>query len=420
MCALFLYSFNKISQLSHIRLVAFKSGHATFDVYTRGFMFDVGQVIRGKVEKLVFGGKGLIRHEGWVIFVPDVVAHEVVDVTITAKKKSYFEGQLSSVIEASPLRTIAPCPYFGHCGGCQLQHMVYSEQLKVKKEWLIDALARTAGISINFPVEVTAAKKEWAYRQKVILHGPECGFYARDNTTIIPIERCLIFSDKDFDDVRTAVQQETNPIKITVMKDEDNNRTIIVDDKVLKSKNVFEYSVDDLRIFYSPKVFVQNDPHQALQIYKDVLENVQDGPILDLYCGHGVMTLMAAKRGHKVLGIELSFEAIACAKKSAKANGLDAEFQAKPCEKIKNEDAKKYDQWIVNPPRTGLSEKMMEIIFSHKPKRLVYISCMPSTLARDCKGLYKEGYVIEKAQVYDMFAETTHLETVVYFNLTNF
>ena len=383
-------------------------------------MFDIGQVIRGTVEKLVFGGKGLIRHEGWVIFVPDVVAHEVVDVTITAKKKSYFEGQLSSVIEASPLRTIAPCPYFGSCGGCQLQHIVYSEQLKVKKEWLIDALERTAGISIDFPVDVKAAKKEWAYRQKVILHGPECGFYARDNTTIIPIERCLIFSDKGFDDVRALVQKEANnPIKITVMKDEDNNQSIMVDGKLLQSKKVFEYMVDDLRIFYSPKVFMQNDPHQALQIYQDVLENIQKGPILDLYCGHGVMTLMAAKRGHKVLGIELDSEAITLAKKSAKANGLDAEFQAKPCEKIKDEDAKNYDQWIVNPPRTGLSTKMMQIIFGHKPKRLVYISCMPSTLARDCKALYKEGYVIEKTQVYDMFAETTHLETVVYFKVGN-
>ena len=117
-------------------------------------MFEIGQKVRGRVEKLVFGGKGLMRHEGWVVFVADVVAGEEVDVAITEKKKSYFEAKLLSVVVPSPLRVIPPCPYFGTCGGCQLQHVAYEEQLSVKKEWLIDAFGRSAKIEINFPLQL--------------------------------------------------------------------------------------------------------------------------------------------------------------------------------------------------------------------------------------------------------------------------
>ena len=92
-----------------------------------------------------------------------------------------------------------------------------------------------------------------------------------------------------------------------------------------------------------------------------------------------------------------------------------AEFQAKPCEQLAKRDILAFDQWIVNPPRTGLPEKVVETIMRQKPKRVVYISCNPSTLARDTKAFYENGYRITKGQVYDMFAETTHLESVLYF-----
>ena len=265
-------------------------------------MIEIGQNIRGVVEKLVFGGKGLIRHEGWVIFVADVVAGEEVTVVITQKKKSYFEASLVQVEKPSPARVTAPCPYFGNCGGCQLQHIAYDEQLETKKEWLIDALSRGAKIAIDFPIGATAAKQQWGYRRKVILHGEECGFFARDNSTIIPIERCLIFSDKGFDDVRQLVKkQPTPPTRITVMRNDEDDRAIMLDDKT--SHEVLERNVLGLRIFYSPGVFVQNDPDQALQIYQDVLENMLPGPILDLYCGIGVFAQLAAQMAIKYLGL---------------------------------------------------------------------------------------------------------------------
>ncbi len=375
-------------------------------------MFQIGERLRARVEKLVFGGKGLIRHEGWVIFVADVVPGEVVEVEITAKKKSYFEAALQEVIEASPNRVIPPCPYFGTCGGCQLQHIAYDAQVSIKKEWLVDALERAFKSKLDFPVDVTPAKKEWAYRQKVTLHGPECGFYARDNATILPIERCLIFSEKSFDDVRSLATKETT--KSIVMRNEQEARAIVVDNKICLNQDIFERQIEGLQIFFSPTVFIQNNPEMALQIYKDVLGALSSGPVLDLYCGVGVLSLLAAKEGKKVVGVELDAEAIKLAKQSAKANSItSATFYAMPCEKIEKLALKEYENWIVNPPRTGLSEKVIQIIAKNRPKELVYISCMPATLARDLKMICEAGYTIKRAHVYDMFAETCHLETVV-------
>ncbi len=359
----------------------------------------VGDRLRARVEKLVFGGKGLIRHEGWVIFVADVIAGELVEVALTAKKKSYFEANLLSVIEPSKYRVEPLCPYFGSCGGCQLQHMAYSEQLRVKREWLIDQLKLPKEIEVG----ITPSSKEWFYRRKVVLHGKECGFYARDNKTIIPIERCLIFSERGFGEIRAKAHSD----RVTVLRDDDDSFSV--------TAGVQQREIEGLQIFYTSSVFTQNNPEQALQIYKDVREYLTTQPTIELYSGIGIFSLLASQKVEKVLGVELNKEAVALAKKSQKANGIEnATFLAKPCEKLTDNECSGYKQWIVNPPRTGLTDTVREFICRHKPDTLIYISCNPATLARDYKTLEASGYTIKKGQVYDMFAQTSHLETVVY------
>jgi len=363
-------------------------------------MIHIGDRIRCTVEKLVFGGQGLIRHQGWVIFVPDVAEGEEVEVEIVAKKKSYFVGSLCQVIVPSPKRKTPPCPYFGTCGGCQLQHLAYEEQLRLKVEWLKEVLSKIAKIALDFPIVAEAAKKAWSYRRKITLHGPDGGFYARDNRTIIEIKRCLIFSENEL--------PRTKKNKLVVMRDEADN--FIFDSDEMLTRNV-----EGLSIFYNTQVFVQNDPSQALQIYRDVLDTIDTGPILDLYCGVGILSLLAASRGHKVLGVEWNKKAIQFAKMSAEENALNgAQFEAMACEEIEKLPIEKYPFWILNPPRTGLSPEVAKIVVEKAPVRLVYISCMPSTLARDVRILYDHGYRIERAKVYDMFAQTTHLETVLF------
>lgn len=366
-------------------------------------MVEIGKKISATIEKLVFGGKGLIRHQGWVIFVEDVAAGEEVEVEITAKKKSYFEAKLLRILKKSPLRVTPPCPYYGTCGGCQLQHLDYDEQLRLKQEWLKESLQSIAKIPLDFPLAITPAKQKWGYRRKVILHGQKCGFYARDNTTIVPIKRCLLFSEKNFE-----CMPHVKNNKLVVMRDE-------MHQFFYSSQDVLCREIEGLSVYYNTEVFVQNDPEQSLQIYLDILSEIQEKAILDLYCGVGIFALLAAKRGHTVLGVELSTKAIQFAKQSAQKNKLyQASFEAMPCEQISRLAVENYPVWIVNPPRTGLSPEVTQIVTQKKPNRLIYISCMPTTLARDVKVLYEHGYQIEEGRVYDMFSQTTHLETVVY------
>lgn len=406
-------------------------------------MIEIGDTISATVEKLTYGGQGLIRHEGWVIFVEDVVPDEEVEVVITAKKKSYFHANLKRIIRPSKFRKEPKCRYFGTCGGCQIQHLQYDEQLRQKSEWLKESLERLAKVPVDFPLRIVGAKKEFGYRQKIILHGSKGGYIARDNTTLLEIESCPIFSERSLWHVRKILEAcaitETTECDTTILRDEQdvfyfslffNPKLPKNADKIIaKFPNLWLSDCtrslgpteplsriqDGVKVYYNPQVFVQNDPDQSLDMYRDILDTITEGPILDLYCGIGSISLLAAKRGLEAHGVEVNPLAIDFAKRSAEENGLTgACFTACASEEIeKIVEKRKFPVWIVNPPRTGLSEKMVKLILKSKPSRLIYISCKPPTLARDISILYKQGYKIEQGTVYDMFAQTTHLETVL-------
>ncbi|MDB6081587.1 MAG: putative methyl transferase [Chlamydiia bacterium] len=419
-------------------------------------MLQIGQQIRTNVEKLVFQGKGLIRYEGWVIFVDDVAPSEEVVIQITAKKKSYFVGKLIEVVTPSPLRVVPLCPYFGTCGGCQLQHINYSAQIGVKQEWLQEALSHKVALSSQ--LTVLPAEKEWAYRRKVTLHFIwleeekrfQLGYYTKDNTTLLEIAVCPIFASLDDTIIVTArnflstlqgsVRMEGS---LTILKM--NGRYLLrffftpnlpknaksalheapqdIDiwmesPKVKMGIDKSEFLVDalGLKVYISPRVFLQNYPEQSLELYKKVMELVQEASsILDLYCGVGILTLLLAKEGRPVLGIESNKESIRLAKMSALVNGIESvRFMDEPVEKVLGPHlkTKKYQSWIVNPPREGMSKEMVALVLEFRPQQIVYVSCMPATLARDL-ALLQEVYLVDQGIAYDMFPQTTHLETVV-------
>ena len=419
---------------------------------------EIGKTLRGTVEKLIFGGSGLIRHEGWVIFVPDVVVGEEVEVVLLEKKKSYFLAGLVQVIKKSALRIVPHCPYFGTCGGCQLQHLQYEEHLRLKEEWLEDAFERIAKISLRekivCKIACISANSQWGYRRKITLHvrKGQVGYFKRDNHTLLEISSCPLFASDPgfFGEIREVLSwfdgKEAIDAEIAVLRSStgkvslrfcfttplpENAQTVYArakatflnwdhlwfeDSKSPANENFLEEVVEGLTIFSSPRVFIQNYPEQSMQIYNDVLAQLNDSePVLDLYSGIGILSLLIARSGKKVLGVELNQESVLLAKKSASINGLDdATFLSSFAEDIDRiKGLSRYKTWIINPPRTGLSPKVAQIILKFKPKRVIYISCMPPTLARDVKLLCDDKYTLEKISAYDMFPQTTHLETVV-------
>jgi 23S rRNA (uracil1939-C5)-methyltransferase len=359
-----------------------------------------GEYTQGTVEKVIFGGYGLIRKGLWVILVSDVAPGEEVEVQIVENKKSYSIARLVRLIRPSPFRVQPRCPYFGTCGGCQLQHLQYEEQLRLKASWLKEALERIGKLHISQDIVCKPALAKWAYRQRVVLHVQDgkIGFFARDNKTVVDIKSCPIFAKKSFE------RCDRSQKRLVVCSNA--SRTI---------------DIEGLRIAYSDHVFVQNSPHSFLQIYKDVLEIAGDpldgnGKLLDLYSGIGIFSLLAARKGWQVFSVEASKKAVQLHKENMRVNAIDTiRVVSALVEDVERlvDDLQSYQIWLVNPPRTGLSQQVIQTIISQAPKQLIYISCMPSTLARDVKKLSEAGYELHVIKAYDMFPQTTHLEAVV-------
>lgn len=420
------------------------------------------QLIQGIVQRIAFGGNGIIRKDGLVIFVPFTAIGDEVEVRIIKKKKNYAEGQLNKIIHPGSHRVIPLCPYFGHCGGCQLQHLNYAAQLDYKKQSIQDALQRIGNIEIPLPITIVSADPQWHYRRyiQLTLHpfqeGYEMGYIAVDHRSLVPISECVIFLEKDstlFQQLKELTHKlkrmDSEPARLTVLKNNDNSyildfhfektfpsNAMMVFEKFLTSySNIkgisirstskketignieIQFSVDHLNFHLTPGAFVQNHFEQSISIYHSILEELEKAEvkrILDLYCGIGVLTILAAAKGFSMKGIENNPLAIELARANTNSNHVNVPFICanveKVLEKILNEE--KPEAVVINPPRTGIDPKVIKALTLHPMKKLIYVSCMPSTLARDLKEL-SAIYEIERCTAFDMFPQTAHVETLV-------
>jgi 23S rRNA (uracil1939-C5)-methyltransferase len=426
----------------------------------------VGQKITGTVEKLVFGGAGLIRHNGFVIFVPDVIPKETVVVEITSIKRRYAEGILISVEKPSEKRIPPLCPYSGRCGGCQLQHIDPQCHPSFKKEWLHTALYHgSQSTTVDFDIVATSSVYGW--RRKITLHALwknrqwVFGFFAKDNESILPISWCPLFFSDDEKSIIGEINQALHLIPGTSSAQIDvtlfrlptkkiclvATSTIPISQKVksllirafkrfscvqsfsIRSPNTrydsgsTECTFTALRAkwHYSIDAFIQNHPTLSEVLWGDII-NIIDATnskqtVLDLYSGIGVTAISLAKQGHCVTAVELSEAAVQAAQRSAKEILGDDQkrvsFVQSSVEDFLLRVEQTGDFLIVNPPRTGLSKSASSAILEKAPMRIVYVSCSPPTLARDLALFQKEGWKIVYVRGYDMFPQTTHFETIV-------
>lgn len=424
------------------------------------------EIITGVVQGLAFGGQGIIRHEGMVVFVPFTSPKEQVSFRIVQRKKNYAIGELVEVLTPSPERISPRCPYFGVCGGCQLQHLNHEAQLAYKRRTVEDALKRIGKLPIDTVPPVIPASQNWEYRRHVTLTLlPEqdhftMGYMGIDNKTVIPVTRCPIFSETILSQVQKLLNllhyQEGNAGRMLVMKAEDSTFILAfhfehlpdnissacqtalkeiatLKGVVVKSKSKKLYfgettatcDVSGIKVTYSPLSFMQNHPEQSASLYKFVLDialQSNSKRILDLYCGIGILSLLLAKHEMQVFGVESNATAIQLAKDNAAQNHIsNIQFLKANVESVLKQLLEKHkpDLVILNPPRGGLEAKVIQTVLQNPPKELIYISCMPPTLARDLQLLCKDQYHIQSCQAFDMFPQTAHVETVVHLNIAS-
>lgn len=411
----------------------------------------VDQVVQAVVQNIAFGGMGILRHAGLVLFVPYVAPGETVEVKIGRCYKKYAKASLINILSKSVERVSPLCPYYGKCRGCQLQHLRYPEQVRQKTIFLQDALRRIGKIEAEIEPTV-ASSQQWGYRRRIrmTLFSRNRGYhlgYVAENREIV-IEQCPIFTSDSIIEIASKLVKKlpwrgfrkgyVNIIKnglgryVLHFDVEDFEYSWQIESSLIsgiesRRQRVGETScyleLDTLTICYSPSTFIQAHPAQSASIYRligQLAHRAKANSVLDLYCGVGISSLVMERGGAKVVGIENNPLSVDLAKKNALNNGCKrVQFITRDvATAVHSLGKEKFDLVVLNPPRSGTTITTLQAIASKKISFIVYISCMPSTLARDLALLLQLGYKIEQIESYDMFPQTTHLETLVFLKLS--
>ena len=401
----------------------------------------IGDEITLKVVDNAFGGEAVGRLNNLVIFVPFAIAGETVKVKIVKKKRRMLFADLLEVLEPSPHRIEPFCKNFGSCGGCQYQHIDYEYQLEIFVKQLKDLLIRTGGF-LELPeiLPPLPSPKKTHYRNRIDLHPavddfgePYYGFCLRgDPKKIFPLTECPIFSLED-DFSRIPMRMEDKLLVLRTHSGEpyyyfkDNHNLVCSGPfdyktkEALGSEDVY-YDVDELRFFNSYSGFFQVNPsllETFARVVREFAQPKKDDLLLDVYCGAGFFGLSLAKEVREVLGVEIDPSSIAYARKNAQSAGYDnCQYTADSAENYLKgllERGVRPDLCILDPPRTGLTNKALSAVKHMEPARLIYISCGPPTFARDAAKFAKAGYLLKKIQPLDLFPHTKHFELISLF-----
>lgn len=405
-------------------------------------------------------GNGVGRVDGRVVFVPYTVTGDTVKIRIETEKPRFLRASITDVLSPSQDRITPDCPVYGQCGGCVMRHMTYDAELRAKREAVENAMQRIGGFADFSLSGITGMDKPERYRNKTVFHAEKgrLGFYAPKSHELIKVCDCLIgisenkaiiqaveeyIRESGTDKIQSVFVRKafsTGEIMLVISADGKLQNTDILAVKLaglnvksiilnsgnkyttLFGKNTIDETLCGIKFEISPESFFQVNPAQTEKLYNKALEFADikaNDTVLDIYCGAGTISLCAAKRAGKVIGVEVVGRAIEDAKKNARGNNIkNAYFYAGKAENIVPaliKNGEKPDIVILDPPRSGSDKKTLGAAVTANPKKIVYVSCNPATLARDARFLAENGYEISAAEAFDMFPRTSHVETVVLF-----
>ncbi len=373
------------------------------------------------IEKLVAGGDGLAFYEGRAVFVPFALPGERVRAVVRAGRRDYATAELRSVIEASPHRVEPPCPVYGECGGCNLQHLAYPRQVEEKAAIVAEAFRRTARLD---PGEVAAVPSlPFAYRNRLQLHltaSGELGFMRRSSNTVVAAPTCPVAVKA----IQAWIEERAGGARAK----EELGRFIVGKDRFLAfglGERVYLEGRDGLisapvagkEFAFHIKGFFQSNLYLLDFFVPDVVRDLVGARVADLYSGVGLFSSFLADRFESVVSVEHNPYALELARRNAP--GAAAEYHALSVEDwTRSESARRpFDCVLVDPPRAGLSGEVRAWLARARPPLIVYVSCDPVTLARDAGELVASGYALESLKAFDFYPQTSHVECHARFRL---
>lgn len=359
------------------------------------------RIVDLKIEDIAFGGKGVARENGKAIFVPYVIEGENVSAEVVREKKQFAEAELVDVKEPSSHRVEPPCPYFGRCGGCAYQHINYEHQLAIKWHQVSDVLQRIGKLK-DIPMRpIIPSPLQYAYRNRITVHAQDgvIGFFRRDSHRLIDIERCPIAEDelnRDLADLRAQPQVR------------DGHYTF--------------------RASSGPRVFSQTNEAVADALRNLIVDLAAPNQelLIDLFCGAGFFAKALLDKFERVIGIDWDRFATEAARKGATEKETyiagDVEEELAKLSKSAELDKRRSGDprsltLIVDPPATGLTATTRQGIVDLAPSTFIYVSCNPSTLARDLKEL-SDKFTINSITPLDMFPQTAEIEVAAQLRAT--
>ncbi|NPD49314.1 23S rRNA (uracil(1939)-C(5))-methyltransferase RlmD [Klebsiella aerogenes] len=415
------------------------------------------QIITVTVNDLDPFGQGVARHQGKALFVPGLLPQEQAEVVLVEDKKQYARAQVKRRLNDSPQRVAPRCGHFGVCGGCQQQHASIELQQQSKRAALSRLMKRD--------VDDIIAAEPWGYRRRARLslnYQPktqqlQMGFRKANSSEIIDVVQCPVLvpqleallpavrecltslqSQRQLGHVE-LVQADNGPLMVlrhtaalTAADKEKLERFsqthglslyLAPQSEILEHIRGDEpwYTSDGLRLVFSPRDFIQVNDGVNQKMVRTALAWLDIQPqdrVLDLFCGMGNFTLPLAKAAASVVGVEGVPALVAKGRENAALNGLqNVTFFHENLEEYVTRQAwakHGFDKILLDPARAGAPSVMAHII-KLAPRRVVYVSCNPATLARDSEALLQAGYCIQRLAMLDMFPHTGHLESIVLF-----
>ncbi len=421
------------------------------------------------IEKLIYGGDGLSHTEESTVFVPHVLPGEQVTASVRTRKKRLIHAKLLEVKQPSPARISATCPHFGVCGGCHYQHIETSQQTQFKKEILRETLSRLGGVVWEKEIRAHTAepfgyrnRAQWAFRDAL----PRAfGYFLPESAHILPIDACPVLSPclarafSQLQNLARANSLSPGILEVEAFVDSEDSKlalniaferfskpakdlaaefkaalpeleTLLLLDK---TKNRFEltgpgfltHNVGDYSFRVSHLSFFQVNRFLVEDLMKTVLAGAKGQYALDLYAGVGLFTLPLAKAFAKVASVDANLAATRDLRTNAEAAGMELVSHVEHVEDFLKKEQETPDFVVLDPPRAGLGAETTARLANLGAPEIVYLSCDPSTLARDLAVLTgserktttavtpAHRYEITDVQFFDLFPQTFHIETLV-------
>lgn len=421
-----------------------------------------GDALELRVEKGVYRGLGLARHEGQVVFIPRGLPGDRVRARIESVRAGYVEGATEALLEGGPDRRPSPCPYVPRCGGCAYQELTYAGQLGLKESILRESLAR-AGAPWPDVIAVAPSPEE-GWRIRASLHvgvgegGLSLGLRREGTHEVVDLPRCLQLSGAMNLAARglkgalegrpdlwrkvsgidlaespaggalvAAVATDLEPPAIPalaflaegapglsglgVVSGRGRKRFL-----GLRGSPYIRADVLGVSLRAHVRSFFQGNRHLVESLARAVVDLVPPGgPVLDLYAGVGLFALPLAARGDAVVAFEIGSSAAEDALENARAAGLDKVrvVRSEVGEGLRSWPGQGGERIVLDPPRSGAGGEVVAAIVARRPPAVVYVSCDPPTLGRDLSAFARAGYRPDHLQAFDLFPDTFHLETVV-------